>query len=198
MSWKVTLIALRDTDLDRLAGAGWVSDGPAVYAEEAVDRALDRAEEFDPDRPASSPLYACRIRDSVLLIDGPVSEHLMADVDRRLARELGCEVVVASFMGTVDSYWWRVTGPGIDREWMRSTDDVVHDSGEPLPEEAGIDELDEDSLFDLFRARTGIVTDDWLEAQVVPLRNTTDAADSGSGGLLSRIRNLFGGGSGRD
>jgi hypothetical protein len=86
------------------------------------------------------------------------SPEYVALIDR-LAEALETEVVVALFGGVASTYGWFVAGPGVRRERVAADGRPAEDDGDRLPEEDGLDELDEEALLELFRRRTGVDLD---------------------------------------
>ncbi len=109
------------------------------------------------------------------------------DLGHRLAPLLSREVVTAVFAGVSDTYMWYVDGPGLQRQLVYLEGTRVHEGGDPVPEEGGLETLDEDTLFGLLRARTGL-TDDWLEQTAQPLTWHRAQAPRGLWHRISRRR----------
>ncbi len=75
------------------------------------------------------------------------------------------EVARAVFGGVAHRYAWLVDGPGLHRMWVTGAGQTVEDNGPPLAEEAGVDNLDEDTLFGLLAERHGLPAD-WPDLRV--------------------------------
>jgi hypothetical protein len=98
--------------------------------------------------------------DRLVFIDGAL---VATEFNVVLATRLRTEVVTAIFSGVADAYMWTVVDPsGVHRSLAWAEGAVAQDDGEPLPEEQGLERLDEDALFDLLQRRTGL-DPDWLE-----------------------------------
>lgn len=80
----------------------------------------------------------------------------MADAAERLT-PLGT-VHVAAFMSTVDYLSWRVVGADGERRWQSLEGDVTS-MGSPHPAESRVDELTEDTLWELLERATGLPDD---------------------------------------
>lgn len=89
---------------------------------------------------------------------------LVEDVDSELAGQgsalaaaLGRPVIEIEVHSVSDVYRWAVEGAeGTEREWLFVDGEEVANSGTPLPGEAGIGELTEDTMGDLVRQVWGI------------------------------------------
>ncbi|PWD50886.1 hypothetical protein C8046_09710 [Serinibacter arcticus] len=91
-----------------------------------------------------------------------VADALMTVADRQaeLAVALGTTVVSVLVASTGDVYSLAVaTADGDHRHVVDSQGERVMDEGRPLPEEAGIDALDEDSTLGLLERLTGVRLD---------------------------------------
>jgi hypothetical protein len=159
MSWHGMFVVVKDASVEDLASAGWHPAGPPITADEASLSSFEG-------------VAAVEIPTGILLIH-PLSDRI--DLGTQLAGALSVEAVTAAFSGTADTYEWGVDGPGVARRWIRSGDEVLIEEGEPVPEETGEDRLDEDSLWRMLTARTGL-PDDWLEREAQPIAPTPVAA----------------------
>jgi hypothetical protein len=77
----------------------------------------------------------------------------------RIAAALDRPLCTAVFHSVSDTWVWSIDGPGSDRRRVWSAGQEVEAVGTPHPAEAGIDTLDEDTLFDLLRRATGVPMD---------------------------------------
>lgn len=131
-----------------------------------------------PGEDASSDLgtsSVMRVGEDLVLVVGDV-EHV-AD-PAQLAARLGRRVVAVIMGSTGDTYSFGladgaagVGGPVLLRHVVDSQGERYVDAGDPLPEEAGIDRLDEDSTLGLLHAVTGFTpfTDQHLAADFAVL-----------------------------
>ncbi len=74
---------------------------------------------------------------------------------------------------------------------MHQYGEVVVQTGEPLPEEAGTELLDEDSLFTLIEARTGL-PGDWIEREAIPLVRRSAEPTAQRPGLWGKVSRVWG------
>lgn len=152
MSFNFFLGAVRDTTLDDLAAVG-LGLGDETTVEEASG--------FEAEN-----LAVAVTGNGLLLVDAMGMSIL--DVAPQIARRLGREVVTGMFGGVADTYGWTVhDGTGTRREWVVSFGEVAENTGAPLPEESSVETLDEDTLFELIQARTGIAFDLDLPARYI-------------------------------
>ena len=161
MGWKMAMSIVRGATVDDLAKAGYTPDGRTTSGDEAS------ADGFAADRCVTA------VGDDLVIVGQGTGDSPGPGI----AEALGVEVVTTLFMSTVDYYEWTVNSPGVHRSWVCGEGEVVVDEGTALPEEERVLVLDEDSLFALVAARTGIDTDDWAEAtmhylEATPVRST--------------------------
>jgi hypothetical protein len=87
------------------------------------------------------------------------------DEDLLIRASAGGQVLVLILGGTGDVYGMQLLRRGqLLREQIVSEGETVQESGEPMPEEAGLDaaDHDEDWLFGLMEAVTGLTLDDLM------------------------------------
>jgi hypothetical protein len=97
---------------------------------------------------------------ALLFLDGSM---VALEFNVVLATRLQAEVVTGLFSGVSDTYAWTVLGPeGVRRNLVFAEGAEVQAEGAPLPEEAGLEMLDEDALFGLVLGRAGLDAG-WLE-----------------------------------
>lgn len=167
MSWHALLIVVRGRSLDDLLAAGFTASTDSMTGEEALD---------------SQQLAAVVCGSDLVLIDGTLEQ---VDLGQELAGRLQTEVVTAIFEGTSSSYVWQLNGPAVDRMLVSSDGRIGVDRGAPVPEEAGASGaaeaplLDEDRLFELVAARTGVTVEDWFDQPAVALTRR--------GGVIGRL-----------
>lgn len=105
-------------------------------------------------------LRALEIKGGVLVADGELS--LVAEPEK-VSAVLGRKVVAAMLGSTGDTYSLAVVergagaAPTLTRHLVDSYGERAVDHGDPLPEEAGMASLGEDSILDLFEKLTGVV-----------------------------------------
>lgn len=170
MSWNCLFIVVKDTIVEDLEAVGLHPDGPPLSADEA-------------SRSEFEGVAAVRSGTDLLLLN-PLMEQV--DLGQEISAQLGREAVSAIFAGVSDTYRLRVDAPGLERELVHQQGQVVVQTGEPLPEEAGIELLDEDSLFALLEARTALAFD-WIEQTAIPLERRATRPESGWRGRVSRL-----------
>ncbi len=156
MGWKTALTVVRGATVADLATAGYTPDGTTTSGDEASAAGL------------GDDLSVVVVGDDLVLI----GQGTDSDLPTTLHAALGAEVVHALFMSTVDYYTWTVVNDGGRRTWASGEGEVVVDEGEPLPEESGVHFLDEDALFAMLSARTGITVDSWLGATAQGLQHS--------------------------
>ena len=78
-----------------------------------------------------------------------------------LAARLQAEVVTGIFSSVSDTYVWSVLAPDGSHRSVAVSQGERQEEGAPLPEEQGVGALDEETLFALLGARTGL-GEDWL------------------------------------
>lgn len=135
-------------------------------------------------------LRALEIKGGVLVADGELS--LVAEPEK-VSAVLGRKVVAAMLGSTGDTYSLAVVergagaAPTLTRHLVDSYGERVVDHGEPLPEEAGMTSLGEDSILDLFEKLTGVVVfaDNILFASFSTLGNRQ--AETPRKGLFGRL-----------
>ena len=164
MGWKMAMTIVRGATVEDLAKAGYAPNGQTTSGDEAA------VDGFDPS------LCVTAVGEDLVIVGQSNGESF----GPAIAEALGVEVVTTLFMSTVDYYEWTVNGPDVHRSWVCGEGEVVIDEGTPLPEEERVMLLDEDSLFELVRSRTGIDTDDWIDATMhyldaTPVRATRPA-----------------------
>jgi len=139
MGWNLHLSLVRGRTTDDLVALGMfgLADDP-VSAEEATGLA--------------SPAVA-QAGEDLLLIDGAL---VATQFNAVLAARLGAEVVTAIFSSVSDTYVWSVLQPDGSHRSLAVSAGERQDEGAPLPEEEGLEVLDEDALFDLLQKRTDL------------------------------------------
>ncbi|WP_182523935.1 hypothetical protein [Nocardioides dongkuii] len=145
MGWNSTITLVNGATLADLARLGW----------RVTDETLDWEE---ATMSAHEGIAAWSQGDTLVLASG--GPELIESTDRLAA--LG-PVRAGMFSSVSDTYVWRMAGPDQQREWVWSADEQVLDEGEPHPEEAALDSLDEDNLFHLLERVGGLRFDEQLE-----------------------------------
>lgn len=151
MGWNCVIGVIADTNLSDLADADFTVEASTVTGEVATSM------EF-------TGIAVQQVGEALVLLNSDLG--LVDQIDR-LRDGLNSDVHVANFASTADTYWWRVTGPSGDREWLFSEHEQVLDSGTRHAAEEGIEELDEDTLFTILDRLIG--TEDYLERDYHPL-----------------------------
>ena len=150
MSWNLHLSIVRGRTLDDLRTLGFGVAGDPLTAEQATHL------------PAPAVAQA---EDNLLFIDGAI---VAPEFNVVLASRLETEVVTGLFSGVSDTYVWSVLRtPEEHRTWAVTGGETVQDDGTPLPEERDVTVLDEDALFGLIDARTGLGA--WLDVPAYAL-----------------------------
>jgi len=175
MSWNCLFIVVEDTAVVDLEAVGLHPDGPPLSADEA-------------SRSEFEGVAAVQSGTDLLLLN-PLMDQV--DLGQEISAQLGREAVSATFAGVSDTYRLRVDGPGLERELVHQYGEVVVQTGEPLPEEAGTELLDEDSLFALIEARTGL-PGDWIEREAIPLVRRSAEPTEQRPGLWGKVSRLWG------
>lgn len=141
MRTNVGLIHLRDTGLPDLSAIGLTPTGRSIHGDQAWG--VTSALQVGPD---------------LLAVDG---DPTLAAEPEQLASRLGTRVVSVLLGSTSDTYSLAVTESTggtstLIRHLVDSQVGRMGDEGEPLPQESGMQLLDEDSCSDLFDELTGI------------------------------------------
>lgn len=100
--------------------------------------------------------YVCERDDSLVFLCSDLS---LLDLAPRIAEGLGATVSTAAFASVSDTWVWRVDGAGEPRLWVWSYGEEAANDGTPHPAEAGVFELDEDSLGAVLARATGVILD---------------------------------------
>jgi hypothetical protein len=128
----------------------------------------DTAISVDEALQLPSPAVA-QVGDSLVFLDGTM---VAVEFNVVLAARLGAEVLTGLFSGVSDTYVWTVVDPsGIKRTLIWADGAPAQSDGEPLPEEQGLETLDEDALFDLLQRRGGLDAG-WFDAPAHALAST--------------------------
>ncbi|MEO9324431.1 hypothetical protein ABFT23_13130 [Nocardioides sp. C4-1] len=169
MGWKAVIAVVHGVTIDDLSALRWTpTPGRHAWDEstEGLEGGVDAWQ-----------------RDDVLVLAGGV------DIVDRID-DLGAlgPTYAGLFMSTTDSYAWEVAAPSGRRSWQWSEGTESTSEGTPHPAEAGIERLDEDTLFELLGA-AGFVYDERLEsAGLVVLDLGQDAADEAAPAPARRRR----------
>ncbi|WP_134766910.1 hypothetical protein [Nocardioides sp. 1609] len=144
MGWNCTIAVVHDASLADLVPLGWTPTTESVAWDEATGSGFEGIAGWERDG------------DVILASGGPD----LVDAVERLGR-VG-PVHLGLFMSVTDVHVWETAGPVGRRTWSWTVDGPAVDEGAPHPAEAGIERLDEDTLFDLLAAG-GLAYDERLE-----------------------------------
>ena len=138
MGWNCTISVVPGATLDDLRSAGISVSAERIYGDQATTGgSAGAAGELDGNL--------------VLLASDPVGFDGFEELTRRIGRD-GFDAIFSSVAST---YVWRTVTAEGTRLLVWSQGEEVENSGPPHPAEAGLAELDEDSLFALLERATG-------------------------------------------
>lgn len=142
MGWNIALAYIEGATVSDLAAVGLEPTGERLTGDE-VSSSMRRE------------LIAATSQGGWLVVID--AEMVFPSDDEVIARTLGRRVVAALIGSTGDTFSYAVTAAdGTRRHLVHSYGEVAVDEGTPLPEEAGLERLDEDSTYDLATRITGI------------------------------------------
>jgi hypothetical protein len=145
MGWNLHLTLVRGRTTGDLAALGMfrLADDPVTVGEATELR---------------SPAVA-QAGEDLLFVDGGM---VALEFNTVLAARLQAEVVTGIFSSVSDTYVWSVLQPDGSHRSVAVAQGERSEEGAALPEEDGLDVLDEDALFTLLQRRTGL-GDDWFD-----------------------------------
>lgn len=152
MSWNTVLTFAQGIGPDQIEGvlAGFKASGGTTSFEQATSL-------------SAQGLAVGRAADWTVLCHS--ADLPVPDEDLLSRASAGGQALVLILGGTGDVYGMQLLRLGqLLREQIVSEGETVQESGEPIPEEAGLDaaEHDEDWLFGLMEAVTGLTLDDLM------------------------------------
>jgi hypothetical protein len=170
MSWNTQIVVVPSAGLADLAPAGLSPHGAKIEGDLAIEQDFLSAVEYDG---------------GLILVGNVIDPDLCA----RLSADLQREVASAMFAGVSDTYAWQVSASAATRSWIVQQGETVEDTGAPLPAEAGVEKLDEDTLFALLDSYTGGLPD-LTDAEAQPVRPSP--VEPSDGRQPGRFRRLLG------
>ncbi|MGD8151456.1 hypothetical protein [Ornithinimicrobium sp. Y1694] len=144
MGINTQAVHLRDTTIDDLRALGLAATGQTITGDDALSGGQVSALQLGPD---------------VLLLD---SYQVVAQDIHTSGLAVSSRVVEVLFASTSDVYSLAVGERAADgspttiRHLVRSVDDIPVDEGDPIPQEAEMTRLDEDTCLRLFHSLTGV------------------------------------------
>lgn len=156
MGWNLLITVVENTTPAELREVGMMPVGETISGEEASLSGFDgiAAAQFGPHTVLLNP--SCELF-------GQLS-------DLEVPRRRDTRIVSAVFGSTSDTYVWSVESAAGSRQLVSAGHEIVDDTGDALPQEEQLADLDEDSLFDLLERTTGFGNDtEWFDQQWQPV-----------------------------